>query len=650
MAAEVFSRRQWASQSLRITAKELSLVSARGKNNAIAERFSKYQRAAEEVNMDKRKATVETTSAALCRGNLNVLKQRWEQQQPAAPPPSATPSATPKPANAQNGPTAPQPPVALDDGGPCQPPADGEMEGGVERRKQRGAEQEVEAEGEATGRSSPQIEKPTVPLSSLKQMFENRVSNNSEDPDTQERDKGAPDGVMPLDDLLEAPPLRDRMALYQAAVSKQDTPTATHNSPTSESRRKSGPATDGKGDRVETSSASQLEKGQPKPTKFGVPAQETCVACLKTVYPLERLVANQQVYHNSCFRCSHCSTKLSLGNYASLHSNVYCKPHFSQLFKAKGNYDEGFGHRPHKELWVAREEGGDEDQDAEEQGKLEAGQAGRRGAEPESPTVEESPLAKVNVLAATLETPPPPAETPERPVETRRLKISWPPPTERGAAGASPAPEGGAVKPVRAKWPPEGGAPPAAESPEHSELSDLRQNSSLKERSRPFSRTSPAPSPDTGRGKQAERGPPAPRPDGKERDAKRGVAATPDNSAVNGGPDPEDEQEAEEQEEEMTGPGQEEQEEADEMGEEKETKEEEEEEEEEQQLSPLERPTGSPSPPAEGKHNRTSQDVGFWDGEEGSGGGEGEVSAEEMIKKNRYYEEEEEEELAEQED
>uniref|UniRef100_A0A4W6FIS0 Uncharacterized protein n=1 Tax=Lates calcarifer TaxID=8187 RepID=A0A4W6FIS0_LATCA len=43
-----FGRRQWASQSLRVTAKELSIVSARGKNTAIAERFSKYQMAAEE--------------------------------------------------------------------------------------------------------------------------------------------------------------------------------------------------------------------------------------------------------------------------------------------------------------------------------------------------------------------------------------------------------------------------------------------------------------------------------------------------------------------------------------------------------------------------------------------------------------------------
>uniref|UniRef100_A0A3Q0RAV6 LIM zinc-binding domain-containing protein n=1 Tax=Amphilophus citrinellus TaxID=61819 RepID=A0A3Q0RAV6_AMPCI len=71
---------------------------------------------------------------------------------------------------------------------------------------------------------------------------------------------------------------------------------------------------------------------------------------------MERFVANQSIYHSSCFRCSYCNTKLSLANYASLHNSVYCKPHFSQLFKAKGNYDEGFGHRPHKELWEGKNE------------------------------------------------------------------------------------------------------------------------------------------------------------------------------------------------------------------------------------------------------------------------------------------------------
>lgn len=43
---------------------------------------------------------------------------------------------------------------------------------------------------------------------------------------------------------------------------------------------------------------------------FHLPVRETCVSCQKTVYPLERLVANQQVFHSSCFRCSHCNSKL----------------------------------------------------------------------------------------------------------------------------------------------------------------------------------------------------------------------------------------------------------------------------------------------------------------------------------------------------
>uniref|UniRef100_A0A8C5P2D9 Xin actin-binding repeat containing 2 n=1 Tax=Jaculus jaculus TaxID=51337 RepID=A0A8C5P2D9_JACJA len=79
--------------------------------------------------------------------------------------------------------------------------------------------------------------------------------------------------------------------------------------------------------------------------------KEICIACQKTVYPMERLIADKQNFHKSCFRCHHCNSKLSLGNYASLHGQIYCKPHFKQLFKSKGNYDEGFGHKQHKDQW-----------------------------------------------------------------------------------------------------------------------------------------------------------------------------------------------------------------------------------------------------------------------------------------------------------
>ncbi|XP_014588003.2 xin actin-binding repeat-containing protein 2 isoform X3 [Equus caballus] len=79
--------------------------------------------------------------------------------------------------------------------------------------------------------------------------------------------------------------------------------------------------------------------------------KEICILCQKTVYPMECLVADKQSFHKSCFRCHHCNSKLSLGNYASLHGQIYCKPHFKQLFKSKGNYDEGFGHKQRKDQW-----------------------------------------------------------------------------------------------------------------------------------------------------------------------------------------------------------------------------------------------------------------------------------------------------------
>ncbi|NWU91161.1 LIMD2 protein, partial [Upupa epops] len=90
---------------------------------------------------------------------------------------------------------------------------------------------------------------------------------------------------------------------------------------------------------------------------FSLKAQvkEMCSACQKTVYPMERLVADKFIFHSACFCCKHCHTKLSLGSYAALHGEFYCKPHFQQLFKSKGNYDEGFGRKQHKELWMHKE-------------------------------------------------------------------------------------------------------------------------------------------------------------------------------------------------------------------------------------------------------------------------------------------------------
>uniref|UniRef100_H3AY10 LIM domain containing 2 n=1 Tax=Latimeria chalumnae TaxID=7897 RepID=H3AY10_LATCH len=105
------------------------------------------------------------------------------------------------------------------------------------------------------------------------------------------------------------------------------------------------------------STASSGESAVQRSKSFNVKTQvkELCASCQKTVYPMERLVADKCIFHTSCFCCKHCNTKLSLGSYAALHGEFYCKPHFQQLFKSKGNYDEGFGRKQHKELWLQKD-------------------------------------------------------------------------------------------------------------------------------------------------------------------------------------------------------------------------------------------------------------------------------------------------------
>ncbi|KAJ0011871.1 hypothetical protein NQD34_012846, partial [Periophthalmus magnuspinnatus] len=87
---------------------------------------------------------------------------------------------------------------------------------------------------------------------------------------------------------------------------------------------------------------------------FQLPAREMCSACLTPVYPMEKMVANKLILHTNCFCCKHCKKKLGIHNYSSLHGEFYCVSHYQQLFKRKGNYDEGFGHKQHKERWIQK--------------------------------------------------------------------------------------------------------------------------------------------------------------------------------------------------------------------------------------------------------------------------------------------------------
>ncbi|KAB2023528.1 hypothetical protein ES319_D06G025800v1 [Gossypium barbadense] len=69
---------------------------------------------------------------------------------------------------------------------------------------------------------------------------------------------------------------------------------------------------------------------------------QKCMACDKTVYLVDKLTADNRVYHKACFRCHHCKGTLKLGNYNSFEGVLYCRPHFDQLFKRTGSLEKSF--------------------------------------------------------------------------------------------------------------------------------------------------------------------------------------------------------------------------------------------------------------------------------------------------------------------
>jgi len=56
---------------------------------------------------------------------------------------------------------------------------------------------------------------------------------------------------------------------------------------------------------------------------------------------MEKIVVDQKIFHDKCFKCAHCNKKLEPGTFlAGHHGNFYCKPHYHSLFMSKGNYSE----------------------------------------------------------------------------------------------------------------------------------------------------------------------------------------------------------------------------------------------------------------------------------------------------------------------
>ncbi|KAG8074381.1 hypothetical protein GUJ93_ZPchr0006g44717 [Zizania palustris] len=83
----------------------------------------------------------------------------------------------------------------------------------------------------------------------------------------------------------------------------------------------------------------ELTRSPSKAASMFSGTQEKCATCGKTAYPLEKVTVEGQAYHKSCFKCSHGGCAISPSNYAALEGILYCKHHFSQLFKEKGSYN-----------------------------------------------------------------------------------------------------------------------------------------------------------------------------------------------------------------------------------------------------------------------------------------------------------------------
>lgn len=64
-----------------------------------------------------------------------------------------------------------------------------------------------------------------------------------------------------------------------------------------------------------------------------------CIHVLLIIMNINQITMEGESYHKPCFKCAHGGCPLTLDSYASLDGILYCKHHFAQLFRVKGNYN-----------------------------------------------------------------------------------------------------------------------------------------------------------------------------------------------------------------------------------------------------------------------------------------------------------------------
>jgi len=123
---------------------------------------------------------------------------------------------------------------------------------------------------------------------------------------------------------------------------------------------------------------------------------DKCHGCGKVAYAMERIVVEEQTWHPSCWRCTACDGKLTLGKFSKAQDGkFYCKVHYMEMFKLRGRY-------PGEPEGIDRAPSSSPRADAE----AEAEAAPAVAAAPSEPKVEEAPPAAPPPAAAA----PPPVE------------------------------------------------------------------------------------------------------------------------------------------------------------------------------------------------------------------------------------------------
>ena len=55
-----------------------------------------------------------------------------------------------------------------------------------------------------------------------------------------------------------------------------------------------------------------------------------CLTCGKTVYPMEKMSHDNNVFHKDCFKCAECKRKLTTADCNVFQGRLLCKLHYGQ--------------------------------------------------------------------------------------------------------------------------------------------------------------------------------------------------------------------------------------------------------------------------------------------------------------------------------